>query len=229
MGSVETMDEKTKIKYIVAFTYGDGGIYQHGRECRFEANTIAENMDYILWRKEILENITPINLYKNNVVGNRKESYKTTSRTHPLYTRVRNRMYLLGKKVIDPHYLTLLDWETLAIWYMDDGSIRPNIRTYKDKTYYCTPTPNIATNCFSYGDNLLIKKAVKEKLELEFNITKHAKHGEEQQYILNLASSSFDRFIEGVRPFILPSFQYKLNPYDRLLPERKDEDIVRTT
>jgi len=112
---------------------------------------------------------------------------------------------------------------------MDDGSIRPNIRYYKDKTYYCTPTPNIATCCFSYGDNLLIKQAIKERLGIEFNISKHA-FGKnlEQQYILNLASSSFDRFIENIKPFILPSFKYKLNPYDKPLVEKQGEDIVRT-
>jgi len=59
MRGVETMDEKEKVKYIVAFTYGDGYIGKHGTECRFQANNIEQNMDYILWRKEILENITP--------------------------------------------------------------------------------------------------------------------------------------------------------------------------
>ena len=208
MRGVETMDEKEKVKYIVAFTYGDGYIGKHGTECRFQANNIEQNMDYILWRKEILENITPVQLSPNiKREPQHSQQYKTCTRTHPIYTKIWSRLYICNKKVIDPHYLKLLDWETLAIWYMDDGSIRPNIRYYKDKTYYCTPTPNIATCCFSYGDNLLIKQAIKERLGIEFNISKHA-FGKnlEQQYILNLASSSFDRFIENIKPFILPSF-----------------------
>lgn len=229
MRGVETMDEKEKIKYIVAFTYGDGYIGQHGKECRFEANNIEKNMDYMLWRKEILENITPVNFHPNIKLENHQQTYKTCTRTHPMYTKVHNRMYLLGKKVIDPHYLKLMDWETLAIWYMDDGSIRPNIRYYKDKTYYCTPTPNLATCCFSYGDNLLLKQVFKQTLGIEFNISKHAVSvNTGQQYILNLASGSFDRFIENIKPFIFPSFEYKLNPYDKPLDKIQGEDIVRT-
>lgn len=230
MKGVETMDNKEKIKYVVAFTYGDGYLGFHGKNCRFEANNVIDNKDYIEWRRKILSEITGVNTY--NIMdgrGNRKVIVKTSTQTHPIFTKVHSRMYLNGKKVIDPHYLKLLDWETLAIWYMDDGNIRPNIRYYKDKTYYCTPTPNLATNCFSYGDNLLIKKAIKENLGIEFNISKHSKtNAGEQQYILNLLSSSFDRFIEGISSYMLPSFQYKLNPYERLLPEREDGEIVRT-
>lgn len=231
MKGVEIMDAKTKIKYIVAFTYGDGYLGFRGKNCRFEANNIIDNQDYINWRKEILSEITGVNTY--NILdgrGGRKVLVKTYTQSHPIFTKVHSRMYLNGKKVIDPHYLKLMDWETLAIWYMDDGSIRPNIRHYKDKTYYCTPTPNLATNCFSYGDNFLIKKAIKEYLGIEFNIGKHSlnKNGE-QTYILNLLSSSFERFIEGVKPFILPSFKYKLNPYEKLLPEREDDEMIRTS
>jgi hypothetical protein len=225
------MNEKEKIKYVVAFTYGDGYIGRHGINCRFEANNIIDNKDYIEWRASILQNITETKIYFIEINrGNRKNILKTSTKTHPIFTKVHSRMYLNGKKVIDPHYLKLLDWETLAIWYMDDGSIRPTIRYYKDKTYYCTPTPNLATCCFSYGDNLLIKKAIKENLEIEFNISKHAKTKlGEQQYILNLASSSFNKFVDGVRKYILPSFEYKLNPYEKPLLEREGGEKVRTT
>lgn len=231
MEGVETMDIKDKIKYIVAFTYGDGYIGYHGKNCRFEASNIIDNLDYIQWRKSILNHITGVNTYQIvDKRANRRTIVKTSTQTHPLFTKVYSRMYLNGKKVIDPHYLKLLDWETLAIWFMDDGSNRPNIRKYKDKVYYYVPTPNLATNCFSYGDNLLIKKAIKENLGIEFNISRHSKSSlGEQQYILNLLSSSYDKFIKEIEKYILPSFQYKLNPYEKLLPEREDGEIVRTT
>ena len=37
-----------------------------------------------------------------------------------LYTPVGN----THVKVLDPHYLKLMDWETLAMMYMDDGWIQ---------------------------------------------------------------------------------------------------------
>jgi hypothetical protein len=222
------MDEKLKIKYIVAFLYGDGYIGRHGHECRFQANNIADNLDYILWRKEILENITPVTITTNkDERPNRKEIVKTFTRTHPIYSRVHERMYLENKKVIDPHYLKLFDWETLAIWYMDDGSLRLVTQDYKESHYVC-PVPTLATNCFSYGEQMLIKQAAKEKLGIEFNINKHSVNkNDEMAYNLVLARSSFDRFYNGVKEFIKPSFLYKINPHDK--PHFMGEDIVRTT
>ena len=223
------MNNKEITKYIVAFTYGDGYLGFHGKNCRFEANNISENRDYIEWRADILRNVTGLSMRENlNPGQNRKPFIKTTTHTHPKFTDVHEKLYLNGKKVIDPHYLKLLDWESLAIWYMDDGSIRPVIRPYKNKVYYFTPVPNIATNCFSYGDNLLIKKAIKENLGIEFNIHKHSlnKRGE-QTYILCLLSSSLHKFLDGVEKYIQPSFRYKLNQYEKLHRD-VDGEIVRT-
>lgn len=228
MEGVETMDEKLKIKYITAFLYGDGYIGKHGHECRFQANNIVDNLDYILWRKEILENITPVTITTNkDDRPNRKEIVKTFTRTHPIYSRVHERMYLENKKVIDPHYLKLLDWETLAIWYMDDGNLRLIKQDYKD-SHYEYPVPSLATLCFSYAENLLIKQAIKEKLGIEFNINKHSVNkNDEMMYQIILTRNSFDRFYNGVKEFIKPSFMYKINPHDK--PQIKlGEDIVRT-
>jgi hypothetical protein len=231
MRGVETMDKKEEVKYIVAFTYGDGYIGYHGTECRFEANNIIDNLDYINWRKSILENFTKVTTYEiNDKRQNRKTIVKTVTRTNPIYTKVHSRMYLLGKKVIDPHYLTLLDWETLAIWYMDDGNLRLVKQDYKD-SHYEYAVPNIATNCFSYGDNLLIKEAIKEKLGIEFNINKHSINSNgEQTYILSLQRKSFPKFLDGIYNYIFPSFQYKINPYVELVTGNADDDeIVRTS
>lgn len=224
------MDEKTKIKYIVAFLYGDGYIGYHGKECRFQANNIIDNIDYILWRKSILENITPVTLTTNrDDRQNRKEIVKTFTRTHPIFSRVHQRMYLCGKKVVDPHYLKLLDWETLAIWYMDDGSLRIIKQDYKTK-HYESLVPTIATLCFSYAENVMIKNAIKEKLDIEFNINRHSVNkNNEFMYQLVLRRSSFEKFRNNIEKFLTPSFLYKINPNDRLhTTDSMDEDIVRT-
>lgn len=212
MGDVETMNKKDLVKYIVAFTYGDGYLGKHGKYSRFQANNIVDNRDYIEWRASILSELTKVTIKeKEDTRGNRKTILSTATLTHPLYDKIRFRMYLKGRKVIDPHYLKLFDWETLAILYMDDGNLRNNIRHYKDKIYFCTPTPNLATMSFSYGDNLLLKKTIKDNLGIEFNIHKHSKSkSNNQNYILDLLSSSYDRFIDGVKPFIFPSFEYKI-------------------
>jgi len=205
------MDKRTLIKYVVAFTYGDGSLIKHGKYSRFEANNLSINNDYNEWRADILRNITSVTL--REVVpnrGNRQLITNTRSSTHPIFEKVRSRMYLNGIKRIDPHYLKLFDWETLSIVYMDDGSLRDVIQNYKGNTYhnYC---PNIATCNYNYGDNLLLKKAIKENLGVEFNVNKHSKNKfGEQTYILVLGASSREKFFSSIEQYVLPSFKYKV-------------------
>lgn len=213
------MDKKILMKYLTAFTYGDGSISQHGKECRFEATCIIDNMDYIEWRKSILEEVSPVILYEEHPeikYPNRKVVIKTNTRTHPIYSEIRRRVYHEKVKTLDPHYLKLIDWEWIAILFMDDGTNSKNIRKYKDKEYQCSPTISIATMKFSYSDNLILKNYLKDNFQLEFNIYRRGlgKDGV-YDYAIYLMKSSYERFIDGVSPYILPSFQYKLHPYDK--------------
>ncbi len=126
------MDDMTFLKYVVAFTYGDGCIakLKDHKNCRFQAAQLSRNKDYIEWRGDIFSSLTRIryNTY-NNDAGN--EMIATYTLDHPLYTRVYNRMYHAGRKTLDGHYLKLFDWETLAIFYQDDGNwrFRPQCRS----------------------------------------------------------------------------------------------------
>lgn len=198
MESAETMTKKDLMKYISAFVMGDGGVYYSGNNCRFICNQIARHEDYINWRADILRELTDINIFPNQQEG-KQLILCTQSKTHPLYTKVRERLYFDKYKSVDPHYLTLLDWEMLAILYQDDGSI--------DKDKRCDATPNIRLNTkrLSYGDSWLLKKAIKEKLDIEFNINRHY-----HRYFLSLRAKDYDKFKQGVEQFIKPSFMYKL-------------------
>lgn len=109
------------------------------------------------------------------------------------------RMYLEGRKVIDPHMLTLLDEEALSIMFMADGS------RYLDKRCNASPKYTINIKAYSYGDQWLLKKALKEKLGLEFNINRQNNY-----YYLVLRSKDVARFESLVENHILPSFKYKL-------------------
>lgn len=202
MEGVETLikDKKVLTKYVVAFAMGDAGVYKSGSKYRMVAN--GTHKDYILWKKSILENVSGVNYHV--VVDprddySRKSLHVLTTRVHPMYEKIRDRLYTGSYKGIDPHYLTLLDWEMLAILFMDDGSC------YKDKR--CNATPRVSLNAkrLSYGDQWLLKKAIKEKLNLEFNVTRHGKY-----WYLSLRTKDYTAFKEGVAPYVLDCFSYKL-------------------
>jgi hypothetical protein len=55
---------------------------------------------------------------------------------------------------------------------------------------------------------MLLKKAFKEKLDLEWNISPTTKNGN-RVYFLRLMNKQLFKFIEGITPFMHPSFMYK--------------------
>lgn len=220
------MTDKYTTKIVAASLLGDGsvGIPPDGsKNAKYRQPKTVDHMDYVDWMASVLEKVTPTNRYEwQPRVGNSKRQVMLQSRCHPFYTDFRNRMYPNGHKVVDPHYLTLMDWEFMAVWFQEDGSaIRANQE--RNKTYIRTV---LCTNGFSYGDNHCLRKAIKEKLGVDFNVSGLRKNGK-QQYILRLKACNTEKFMEGIRPYVLPSFSYKVC---RTIGSRLilDEDIVRS-
>ena len=195
------MIKRDMLKYIAAFVMGDAGVYYSGSNCRLITNSVEK--DYILWKQGILENLTSVN-YRCHVDHRsdycRKPIHILTTKSHPTYTQVRNRVYVGGGyKGIDPHFLKWMDWEMLAILFMDDGSCS------KDKRCDATPSAKLNTKRLSYGDSWLLKKGIRDALDIEFNV-----HRDNNRYFLTLRSKDYETFKAGVLPYVLPCYQYKL-------------------
>lgn len=204
---METLNKKELVKLVSYMAMGDGGIYLGERSVNasFAMNMKEENLDYILFCKEVLEQFVGCSLNNRIVEGNRKPQLRLQSKSHPLLTQIRERIYTDSYKGIDPHALKLLDAEALAILYMCDGSFvteQPNT-----KKGLVNPSYNVTLNMkrLSYGDQFILKKALKEKLDLEFNINR-----QNQYYYLRLRSKEVDKFMEMIAPYVFESFQYKL-------------------
>ena len=198
-----SINEKQLSKLLYYFSSFDGGVYPSGKECRFVMNMREENMDYIEWVKQTLDSFTSSNVHQVLHRGNRSPLMCLTSRSHPKLTAIRERIYLPdGKKVLDPHQLTLMDAEALAIIFMADGG------TNLDKGKY--PEIKLHTKGYSYFDNLALSKAIYEKTGIRTTVNRH-----NQYFFLRVKTADVNLFIQTVRPYILPSFSYKL---ERLAP-----------
>lgn len=223
MRCVTTMDKKQLTKLITYFTLGDGGVYYSGNECRFVMNMLEKNRDYVDWVASVLGEITTTTV--RGVVDDRagrKPTLNITTKTHPFFTILRDRIYIDGYKGIDPHSLKLLDWESLAILYMCDGSLyteKPNPKKGLVNNSYSV-TLNMKR--LSYGDQFLLKKALKDQLGLEWNIQRGG-----QYYFLRLRGKDVPAFMEGVSPYMKESFSYKLIRTDG--PWNMGGDIVCST
>lgn len=221
------MDNKQLTKLVSYFTMGDGGVYERGNYHYFVMNMKKENSDYVQWVAEVLATLTKVTVKEQpdyNKDGYvRKPLLRLETKPHPVYSKMRERVYVDKYKSIDPHALKLLDYEALAILYMCDGSLYVDSPEKSNKGLV-NPSYSVSLNMkrLSYGDQLVLKKALKEKLDLEWNINKHGKY-----YYLRLRCKDVPKFMEGIAPYILPSFYYKLVRTES--PAKAGGDIVCST
>lgn len=189
-----------------------------GHNSRLSVTMVEENSDYILSVADALD-LAGIGFMmwhpalNQHDGANRRQQYRVQSKAHPTLTKIRDQIYIDRTKVISPHMLTLMDAEALAIVFMADGS-RKRIQLANS----VTSLYRIHTNGFSYGDNLLLAKAIKEKTGVCFDVEKQMG----KYWGLTLSRHFNKLFEEVVREFILKSFSYKIA---RQAPE-KDGEIV---
>ena len=212
---MKTLNKKELVKMLSYIVMGDGGLYYPSKRtaksnAKFIMNMKKENSDYIMMCKEIIEQLTNCYLYERkdyNTDGcTRQPQQRLESSSHPLLTSIHDRVYTDKYKGLDPHALKMLDAEALAILYMCDGSFvttEPWQTNRGSVSNEYTVTLNMKR--LSYGDQFILKKALKDLLDLEWNINRQNKY-----YYLRLRSKEVDKFMELVAPYVLPSFQYKL-------------------
>ncbi len=224
MGGVTTMnriitDKKELVKLVSFLVMSDGGVYfpsgkGTNKNYVFIMNTTS--LDFVNYAKDILENVCgcKVELRKDyNTDGFvRKQQYRLFTRRHPLFTQMRARIYKENYKSIDSHFMNLLDWESLAIMYMADGCLAKDKRA---ESYNVT----LNTKRLSEGDNMLLAKFLKEKLNLHFNVNKHYNYT-----YLRLACSDVEYFMKNITKYLLPDFKYK--SIRTISPEVSGDDIV---
>lgn len=209
-------DYKVLTKYVSAMLLGDGCLSfsnERSANARYSLTQIADHYDYVEWQADILSNLTNVTVWRkeswiDSIGTKRKTTNYLKTQSVPFFTTIRNRNYIEGKKVVSHHDIKLFDWECLAIWYMDDGNLEVKKQVKQD---YVRIT--LCTNSFSYGDCLLLRTMLKDKFDIGFDVsTMKAKSGA-IQYTLRTSKEYAKRFIQGVTPYVKPSFYYKLK-YD---------------
>lgn len=199
-----SINEKQLSKLLYYFAGFDGGVYMSGNNARFVMNMRRENKDYIEWVQSTLETFVGTNIHPVEQRDNRKPLLCLMSKAHPKLTGIRERLYINDKKVLDPHQLSLLDAEALAIIFMADGG------TSIDQRWNKYAEIKLHTKGYSYFDNLALSKAIYEKTGIRTTLNRHGKY-----YFLRVKSADVKLFIQTVSPYVLPSFYYKL---ERLAP-----------
>lgn len=214
------MEKKELINIVHASILGDGYFYKVDQEnvkvnTHFMLKQTSEHKDYIEWIANILEDLTSVRIdVKEAHVDDRgnacKEQLILKTMRHPLYKKMYNRLYAhVGNthiKRLDPHYLKLMDLQTLAIMYMDDGWIEVNER----KTIDNYVRAGIATHAFSYFENVTLRDLIAERFGIHGDVTHHKMRSGKICYYLRFKKDNAKRLIDSIRPFVFPSFEYKV-------------------
>ncbi|GAA5500438.1 hypothetical protein Dxin01_00159 [Deinococcus xinjiangensis] len=201
-------DKKELYKLIAFLVMGDGGVYKQTDtgNARFVMVQREDHLDFLGYAQEILDNSvgTRIKHVDRSMETDmrRANQYRLESKTHPIMTQMRDRIYVGNYKSLDPHYLKALDYESLAILYMSDGSLSEQMRHGSVNPSHSI---RLCLKRLSYGDLWLLKKALRDNLGLEWNVNKCGKYFE-----LRLRTKDVAAFVAGISQYIVPSYRYKL-------------------
>lgn len=222
---VETMNlTRNELKSaIIGMVIGDGCLSKHNSRKGYKIGNAYLQMthceaqyEYMLWKKSILDKVSKCTIWKNDKVTPEKTygTYRLYSRANPMYTKLYDRFYLYGKKSVDEYLVKMITPLALAIMYMDDGCLGD--REKKTNDFY------LCLDCFDYANLFLIKKSLKIKFDLDWNINKTSY----RFYQLRLLSHHNQKFVDIVYPYIkqVPCMMYKLGSN---VGSPKEIDIVR--
>jgi hypothetical protein len=221
-------NKKELTRLISAFLLGDGCLrtWRGVKNAAYSFGQILIHDDYITFQESILSELTRVKRYvsaantDNNGV-NHQPTVKLSTLSHPFYTTMRERFYFDGRKTVSTHDLLLFDWQSAAIWFMDDGyRLKSEDTTQRGNVFLCTDN-------YTHAEVILLQKAIYEKLSIAFNIRKRGfKKDGTQIYRLVATKDNAAKFIEGVTPFVFPSFEYKLSSERKLSTYFVENDIV---
>jgi hypothetical protein len=116
-------------------------------------------------------------------------AYRFTTRSLPELTTIYKEFYSSGKKIIPDDLI--LHPLSLAVWFMDDGC----------KSYRAL---YLNTQKFSINEQSKLSAMLKNQFGIQTTLNK-----DKSYYRLRIAVSSVGKFLEIIRPYLLPMFCYK--------------------
>ena len=217
---------------VVGMVLGDGCITNpKGRtNCILSIQHSVAQKEYALYKKDLLEYLTAVSIYEYYRPDTREEfkgtkpSVTIHTRRHPFYSKLRDRMYVDGRKQITEHILKIISPLGIALWYMDDGTFIPRMRTMYGNQARDWQL-RIATCSFSEAEHSLAQYYFNKRFNITWKIERRKNRNDNWQYLLALYKiSEIEKFFNLVGKYIVPSMSYK-----HTKAPLQGEDIVRTS
>lgn len=184
--------DENVIKIAKASLLGDGSI-SNGI---FQERHSFKQKKYLLWKKNFFGECSIADLVER-VSGYGSKVLNFNSLTFDVFRELRRDWYKPNKKI--PEDLSWIDNFTVAVWYMDDGSLSRN-KNQKDRACF-------ATNGFSKSD--CERLALRLENMYEVSCTVYNSKGWNIR-INSGKNNEISNFWNSISEYIIPSMEYKL-------------------
>jgi len=188
---------------IVGTLLGDGFIQKRGNSYRLKLKHSQGQLRYMLWKLDRLQPFFDLEPHIETSIcrGKHQKSCYAYSLAQKDLVTFHSLFYdITGRKIITPDLIDYLTPLSIAVWYMDDGSIESNGRI------------RIYSNSFSKEENEVLSRLLQEKFDI--SLIPHSKFEKKYNryywYLLGKKDSS-KKFIDLVYSHIVPSMQYKVS------------------
>lgn len=193
------------LSFIEASMLGDGCLRKAGKTPYYKLTQVARHKDYIDFAVSVLSRkvFTRVQYYEKRRDGrNASPWYVVETRTDKDFHSLYDRWYPHGTKII-PHDL-VMDLQMLSIWVMDDGSYNKSRQEIK-----------LSTNAFSFEDAEFLREILYRDLNIKASVRRDSDKKHPIKFPTMYILRPDTRIVcDTLTPYIMPSFQYKLNKYE---------------
>lgn len=209
---------KRQQKIILGSVLGDGGIYvkKGYPRAHYAVKQSSRYSEYVEWLFGELKNLCPSEIKRRKDNG---QLYFYSSPSEYL-TKTQLLFYKDRVKKVPENIKEILKSPlSLAVWFMDDGTL-----DYRPKDHCAF---HLCTNCFTRKDTQMLIDTLNENFgivaSLHYTLCRGKRHSR-----IYIGAKGRKRFIKLVSPYILNCFKYKLPKY-RMSPQRLDPSVDQIT
>lgn len=184
-----------QLSIIIGSLLGDASLRNPNINPYFSCEHGIKQLEYCKWKAKELESLgSKFIIYRRKAIDKRTGIYYQSAicrlPANPALLPLYNNLYINGKKTITTEFLKDFNELSLAVMFMDDGS-------------HTESSINIATNCFTEEDLLVLLDFFKNRFNLTFHINSN--------HSIYLLKKDLEHFRELVLPYMRKELLYKLS------------------
>lgn len=219
VGRLKSLIPYDQLQLIIGSTMGDARLECRSKNirakhtARLRIHQSDKQKDYVFWKYEKLKNLVSRGPRFTKVWHDQQRnkdhfSWYFHTRSDETLGLIHSIFYEDRVKVVPKELPELLEPLGLAIWHMDDGSNNGNDLT-------------LNTHSFSVSEQERLQYLLLEKFGVITTLVK-----DRSKYKIAIGSREYDKFIDIVRPFVIPSMSYKISSPRNDLSQMRQTAII---